>query len=1303
MSAILRSFSHFSLLSALPKVKTLVKDAKKKGYTVLALTDEDTTAGLVELYAACKEEEIKPIFGVQLRIKRLGIDSSNSRFKTNNDFTKITLLAKNETGRIAINEITSVARVEYDDPKPYVPLEILKKYFQGSKVDLWLGLPGADSELVPYFLKESFSDLEKTLHNYAFHFGSKNIFCEFVNESNKTTKQHLEKLNIKLHQICQNLEILDIASPAPRYLDTEDAEAFRAVLGIRDASKLENIVLDRDFSLPELSTLQNQFHYLPEAVTNIKVIIDSIENTFQTKPVADTFPDFELPQNQQPNKALEWETLIGFLHLFDPKASTKTSLKEIFPYENLDDLREFIVKMQINSSRLHAYSKDHWQKFQPVDYLKRIDHELNIINTKGYPTYFLVVADFMQYARDNEIVVNTRGSGAGSLVAFLTGITIIDPLLYTIPFERFLNPLRPSAPDIDCDIADDRRDEIIRYVTNKYGAEKVCQIITFGTMLPRMVIRDVGRTLGVSYRKCDRLAKLIPLGKQGKKMSFAQALEQSQEFANAVAQDEDAQKIVNISQKLEGNYRHASVHAAGVIITPTKLTDYTSVQWDSDHKGIVCQLDMNSAEKVGMVKMDFLGIRNLSTLGNTIELVNKRSQTKIDLTNLKLNSKKAFDLLAKGRTMGIFQLSGGGVTRFLIDLVPSQVRDLMAMVALYRPGPMANIPEYIRRKHDPKLIKYYVPEMEKWMESSYGILVYQDDLLYTVIELAGYDWAEVDTFRKGVGKKIQSVMDSQHKRFIEGCQKHSGLSVEVAEYLWSLFVPFAAYGFNKAHAASYGMVSYWTAYMKGEYTVEFMCVLMTEESNNLDKIAAAIKECKELGIAVLAPDINTSLDSFSIQDDQSIRYGLNSIKNLGVDVISFLIKIRQKYVLFKTLNQFLEAVSEFGNFNRRSLEALIWSGCLDDLGIQAIQNLGLFQQSKYITYENLEYRYILCRSFLGHNVDQIMETISALKHHTQTDSTGLFQTEATTQQLVNWNFTFPILPQTEVLLREKELLGVYITGNPLELFEPVQNISRKIISDKDLHIAILNKVRKIFTKNNKLMFSLQVTTPEENYEAVIFPKHALELSSKLEEGKTYWIKGKISLPKKKDKVELQTDVAQEKESSEFQEEGTNTEIVEYEEVPKILVDSLTPFESGFAELYKDIKGKTQYLEQIDQVNWSGIWSFPSTFKAEEFSNLKTKRTNKPQILTKSEQNLAIFDEYVILEFPINTGLDSLKTIKSIMRDVPEKADIAIKLKIEVSVGDWRLSKKIFYISSEILEQLGLKPSSLDTNSFKINQ
>lgn len=938
---LIRSYSHYSLLSAVPKFPDLITNALSKGYTTIGMSDEDTGAGFVDFYESCKKLTAKGTVGTTLKIPNFS--KLNNSFGKSKGFSKLGLLAKNNEGYKQLCKIVSIALVERENPNHILISDLTDHY----NSNYFIILTGNDHEIITALREDNESEAQKIITSYLKHFKTEDILVEAAFKLYDDDTETIKSINLKLQNLCIKNKIKLVVSPAPRYLDKDQEEVFKVVLAIRDNSKVWDIKLTRDFHLPSVDELKQEFSYLhPETfdTTEIESQIDLFIRTDYDKHANEAFfPYFPLIKGQDYSGRLIYETYIGFLTRFslpegldfsDPE-KIRAHWYNTYPYESIALLKQDVLHFKPDTSSMIGYDEQYWNKVGVADYVSRMELELDVITSKGYPSYFLVLADLMVFCRNQNIVTTTRGSAAGCIVGFLTGINTIDPLVYEIPFERFLNPMRPSAPDIDGDFADDKREQVIQYLTDKYGRENVTQIITFGTMKPRAAVRDVGRALGISYTKCDKLSKLIPTPPQGKPATFKWAMETSEEFKSAYESDEEVHRIVELAKIVEGNYRHASVHAAGVVITPTPASDYAPLQWDSDHKFVICQYDMRVGEKIGHVKMDILGIRNLAILGNAIELSQQRHDVKINLQNIDLQDKKAFELLSKGRTMGLFQLSGPAMTRYLVDMEPNRVQDLMAMVALYRPGPMANIPDYIKRKKNPKLIKYLTPEMETWMKDSYGILVYQDDLLYSVINLAGYDWAEADTFRKGVGKKIQSVLDSQHVRFVDGCV-NKGMDKDKAEEIWDLFVPFAAYGFNKAHASSYGMVAYWTAYMKGEFTVEFMTALMSSEAGRLDKIAEAINECKQLGIDVLPPDVNTSFNSYNIENDTTIRYGLSSVKNLGVDVISHLIETRKSEGKFLDLSDFLKRMAVFQGFNKRSLEALIWSGALDSLGAQEI-------------------------------------------------------------------------------------------------------------------------------------------------------------------------------------------------------------------------------------------------------------------------------------------------------------------------------------------------------------------------------
>ncbi|MEK9181121.1 MAG: DNA polymerase III subunit alpha, partial [Patescibacteria group bacterium] len=727
--------------------------------------------------------------------------------------------------------------------------------------------------------------------------------------------------------------------------------------------------------------------------------------------------------------------------------------------------------------------------------VKRLEYELDIISKKGYSSYFLVVSDFANWSRSQGIISTTRGSAAGSLVAFALGITSVNPLEYQLPFERFLNLERPLPPDIDTDFADNRRDEVIEYVAAKYGKDKVAQIVTFGSMLARAAVRDVGRVLGVPYSKCDKIAKLIPFGKQGFHMTIEQALKLSPELRAAHEQDAETKKVIDLAKKVEGVARHASIHAAGVVISPVPLTNYTPLRSDNETGTITTQYDMYSIEETGLVKMDFLGIRNLSILGRAVEIVKRAKNIDIDIYHLPLDDKKTFELLSTGKTIGLFQLGGSGMTKYLKDLKPTNVRDIMAMVALYRPGPMESIPEFIARKHNPNLIEYLDPRLKEILSASYGVLTYQDDVLLIAIKIAGYSWEEADKLRKAMGKKIPREMAEQKEKFLEGCMKN-GLPSKKALKLWSLIEPFAAYGFNKAHAASYGIVAYQTAYMKANFPVEYMTAVMSAEAGNTENIAEAVAECVNLGITVLPPDVNESLKNFTYIDEQHIRFGLSAIKNLGSDVVEKIIEERQRSGKFATLDDFITRTF-VRNFNKKSWEALVKCGALDSFGE---------------------------RGRLLANTDNILNLARSYASELASAQNSLFGARSAGGLKIQLQ-SAPESEPREKLAWEKELLGLYITSHPLEefrnIFKKWEPISRLKAQGRETSIicgGILTRVKTILTKKGEQMCFAQLEDLSGSIELVVFPRTFAEAREFLVVDKIVKVSGKFQLKDEEPKI-----------------------------------------------------------------------------------------------------------------------------------------------------------------------------------------
>ncbi|MGB6838659.1 MAG: DNA polymerase III subunit alpha, partial [Microgenomates group bacterium] len=700
------------------------------------------------------------------------------------------------------------------------------------------------------------------------------------------------------------------------------------------------------------------------------------------------------------------------------------------------------------------------------------------------------------WARENGIVTNTRGSAAGSLVSYAMGITNVNPLIYDLPFERFLTPWRPSPPDIDFDIADNRREEIINYMGEKYGHDKVAQICTFGRMMARAAVRDMARVLGYPYATGDRIAKLIPFGSQGFPMSIDKALRISPELKDLYDNDEDAKRVIDLAKQIEGNARHLSVHAAGLVIAPEEITNFSPIQLDPEGKRIITQYDMSaldpnvSPEAVGLLKFDLLGLRNLSILGSAIQIVKETRGLEIDLQNIPLDDKKTFDMLSRGDTMGVFQLSGSGMTRYLKELKPTKVEDLMAMVALYRPGPLAQIPKYIERKNNPQKIEYFDPRMKEYLGKSYGLLVYQDDVLTTAINIAGYTWEEADKFRKAVGKKIPKEMERQKKKFIEGAVKNS-MTLKKAEELFKLIEPFSGYGFNKSHATSYGMVAYETAYLKANYLVEFMCALLTAESNDPDKISAAVHECRRMGVKVLPPDINESEVGFKITDDKdsltrkAIRFGLSAIKNVGKAAIEAILDARSEGE-FLSFADFLSRVDS-RRVNKRVLESLIKVGAMGEYGKRAA---------------------------LLSSIDEIRSKVARPKK--TEGQQGLFSQEEITKsmkvQVSKIAKEVAEFADEELQSLERQLLGFSLSARPLgELIGPLEHkATHKIfeispyetIGETVKLAAVVSEVRIVVTRRSgQEMAFVRVEDDTGSLELIVFPRI-------FKQTRQYWVDNK---------------------------------------------------------------------------------------------------------------------------------------------------------------------------------------------------
>ncbi len=1021
--------SHYSFLDGLSKVPDLVKKAKEFGMKALALTDHGGMYGAIEFYKECKKYDIKPIIGVETYI------ANRTRFdKEASIDTKryhLTLLAKNYTGYKNLMKAVSASYLEGFYYKPRMDKELLKDYGEG--IICLSGCPG--SEFIHLLREGKKQEARELITYYIECFGKEHVFIEVMTHTETDFfNEWYKQLIPEMKKIASEFDLRMVGTWDSHYLCTDDVPAHNTLLNINTNGGMEP--LSGDFSFIDQKTACEKFADIPEAIETTQIIADMVDIEIPLEPWQ--FPEFPIPEGKNYDEAL-YDVVL-----------------EKLPEKNM--VYEGVVQ-------------------------ERILFELDIIKQKGYASYFLVVADLVNNAMRMGIYTNTRGSAAGSLVSYIIGITNVDPLKYKLPFERFLNPLRPGIPDIDLDIADDRRDDLIAYAREKYGEHAVAQIGTFGTMMARGAVRDVARALGYPYSIGDELAKLIPMGSQGFPMTIDHAMDMVPELKQMYESDNSAREIIDMAKKIEGNIRHISVHAAGVIISPTgSVTDFTPIQYDPKGEGkIITQYDMYSGGRDGVVnlpKFDFLGLRNLNFIAETIKRVKKIRGIAIDIETIPLDDTKVFEMLSRGETMGVFQMASSGMTKHIKELRPTKIEDLMAMVALYRPGPMEVIPEYIARKRDASLITYPDPRLEADLQASYGLLVYQDDVLITAIRLAGYDWLDADKFRKAMGKKIPEEMAQQKEKFYKGCQEYGGLPVETIDELWKKIEPFAAYGFNKAHAASYGQLAYRTAYLKANYPAEYMTACMTAESGDIETVSLYINEAKKMGFTILPPDINESFQDFTVVLDheknitKNIRFGLNNVKNFGNEIGRAIIEERKIRGPFTSIENFLERVTH-RNLTKKSLEALIMCGAMDAFGERGmlLANMEtLLQFNKQIAKDTTSGQ----ESLFG-GMDDAPKTVLILAHD------------------------IPPVSERKKLAWEKELLGLYVTGHPLDSYRgELRKAKHSIRSTKKMKgsftttvevAGIIDAHREVFTKKNDKMAFITLTDRTDSIEAVIFPKN----------------------------------------------------------------------------------------------------------------------------------------------------------------------------------------------------------------------
>jgi len=1027
--------SHYSLLDGLPKIDELLNYVKELGMDSVALTDHGVLYGAVEFYKKAKERGIKPIIGSEIylalesmRQKRPNIDDKRYH---------LVLLVKNQECYQNLVKLITRAHLEGFYYKPRIDEELLEKHSQGL-IALSACLQGKIPQLI---LAKKIKEAEETCLKYQRIFGKDNFYLELQHHPHIKEQK---KVNETLVAFSKKLEIPLVCTNDSHYLKPEDAEAQDILMLINtgaDPNDPERLTMKKDdFSLTPPEKMIENFKEIPQALENTQKIAEMCE--FQFELGKTKLPYFEVPNQKSPDDYLK-ELCYQRLETRFPKPK-----KEV---------------------------------------IDRLEHELSVIKEMGFAPYFLIVQDFVNWAKENRIVVGPgRGSAAGSLVSYILQITNVDPLKYNLLFERFLAPGRSAGlPDIDLDFTDRRRDEVIEYVAQKYGRNKVAQIITFGTMAARAVVRDVGRALGYTYNYCDQIAKMIPFG-----FTLDQTLKKIKEFKDIYEQDDQARKLIDLAKKLEGVARHASTHACGVVISKEPLDNVVPLQHPTQNEeAIVTQYEMHSIEDLGLLKMDFLGLKNLTIIEDTLSRIYKVHGESINIHHIPQDDKKTFELLREGNTIGVFQLESDGMRRYLKQLKPTEFEDIIAMVALYRPGPMQLIPDYIARKHKKKRVEYLHPKLEPILKNTYGIPVYQEQIMEIAKSLAGFSMAQADVLRKAIGKKIKKLLMEQKDRFISGCIKNK-IDHKIAQKIWAWIEPNARYSFNRSHAASYATIAYQTAYLKAHYPGEFMASVLTSEKANVERIAFLIQECQKMGLEVLPPDINESFINFSVVGGKKqIRFGLLAIKNVGTNVVEAILQERKEKGAYTSIDDFISRVNP-KVLNKKSLESLIKAGVFDKLAE---------------------------RNQLLVNLEKLLERARETQKNKINGQRGLFENLKITPDL-SLKAT-PPSSEAEKLKWEKELLGLYVSGHPLKKYTkimakkslPISQITQNLEGKLVKIGGIISGIKKIITKKGQPMLFVNLEDQTDRIEVVVFPGVIESYPTLFQENKIVFVSGRVDL------------------------------------------------------------------------------------------------------------------------------------------------------------------------------------------------
>ena len=1071
------SFTHlhvhteYSLLDGASKIPELVHQAKELGMDSIAITDHGVMYGVIDFYRAAKKEGIKPIIGCEVYV------APGSRFdrelgKNENRYYHLVLLAENDTGYHNLMKIVSRGFTEGYYYKPRVDREVLQEFHEGV-IALSACLAG---EVATYLRQGFYEEAKKAALEHLSIFGENNYFLELQDHGIPDQ----QTVNQGLLRISQETGIPLVATNDIHYVKKEDAEAHDILLCIQTAKKVSDPDRMRydggQYYLKSEQEMEQLFPYAKQALENTGKIAErcNVEIVFGEQKV----PKYEVPD--------------GFTSYSYLKALCEEGL-----HKRYDPVTE----------ELQA----------------RLDYELSTIEKMGYVDYFLIVWDFIKYAKDHGIAVGPgRGSAAGSIVSYCLEITNIDPIRFNLLFERFLNPERVTMPDIDVDFCYERRQEVIDYVVRKYGKEKVVQIVTFGTMAARMVIRDVGRALDMPYAAVDRIAKMIPMGQNGHNPTIKESLSISTDLKKAYEEEPDVKYLLDMSQKLEGLPRHASMHAAGVVIGQKAIDEFVPLSRGSED-AITTQFTMTTIEELGLLKMDFLGLRTLTVIQDAVRNIKQSKGIDIDIDHLNMEDSEVYDLLCTGQTDGIFQLESNGMKSFMKELKPRNIEDIIAGISLYRPGPMDFIPLYIKGKEHLETITYDCPQLEKILSPTYGCIVYQEQVMQIVMELAGYTLGRSDLVRRAMSKKKGDVMQRERQNFVYGNEAENvpgcisrGIDEKTANKIFDEMIDFAKYAFNKSHAAAYAVVAYQTAYLKCHYPEEFMAALITSVLDRTDKVSEYIAHCRRLGISILPPDINEGYSQFSVSDN-AIRYGLSALKSVGRPVIDAIVEERQLHGKFKDLKDFISRLSN-KEVNKRTIESFIKSGALDSFPANRRQMMMVYVQ--------------------------LIDQVNQEKKSAMTGQMSLLDFLGE-EEKKDFDVKYPNVPEydkEELLAYEKEVLGIYVSGHPLEDYQELMdsNISattHDFIADPDtgetvakdqilytIGGMVAGKTVKM-TKSNQNMAFITLEDLLGSIEVVVFPKKYEQYRQILEPDSKIFVYGRASISEDEGKMLLERAVS----------------------------------------------------------------------------------------------------------------------------------------------------------------------------------